>query len=371
MVRSFIKIFSIICFGCTYLTSAAGQEVKTDELPKIKVTMMLEHEGFLTWYAKENGWDKKLGFELDLSICDVSGVEIMKQHNADPKSWSITSVSSTPLITANNNSSFEIIGLANDESTSTQVFVRPNSSILKHRGWNADYPNVYGSPETIAGKTFYVKRMTSSEYVLSKWLEIFDLDFSDIVLIDKPGMDSVEAMNKGSGEGMALWSPATFDAEKEGYRSVTSARMAEAEIPLMIVADKEYAQNNEELVAKFLAVYLQAVNAQQDGYKKLVKAYQRFLKLYTEKDYPEEFCLYDLRSHSVFDLDRQLELFATKGHRKSIITKLEKNITSSMVLFLNDSSSDEKCTTQKVKSPRNISDKYLKLAVPYLKKLND
>ncbi|WP_031492153.1 ABC transporter substrate-binding protein [Succinivibrio dextrinosolvens] len=371
MVKSFINLISIICFVYSCITSAIGQEVNADELPKVKVTMLLEHEGFLTWYAKENGWDKKLGFEIDLSICDVSGVEIMNQHNADPKSWNITSVSSTPLITANNNSSFEIIGLANDESISTQVFVRPNSNILKHRGWNADYPNVYGSPETIAGKTFYVKRMTSSEYVLSKWLEIFDLDFSDIVLIDKPGMDSVEAMNKGSGEGMALWSPATFDAEKEGYKSVTSARMAEAEIPLMIVADKEYAQNNEELVAKFLAVYLQAVNSQQDGYKKLVKAYQRFLKQYTDKDYPEEFCLYDLRNHYVFDLDRQLELFATKGHRKSIIKKLERNITSSMVLFLNDSTSDEKCSPHKVKSPRNISDKYLKLAEPYLKKLND
>ncbi|SFS79236.1 sulfonate transport system substrate-binding protein [Succinivibrio dextrinosolvens] len=371
MVRSLIKIFSLFCLGCFVTTSVFADEKKSEELPKIKVTMLLEHEGFLAWYAKENGWDKKLGFEIELNICDVSGVEIMNQHNNNFKAWNITSVSSTPLITASNNSSFEIIGLANDESTSTQVFVRSDSEILKHKGWNADYPNVYGSPDTISGKTFYVKRMTSSEYVLAKWLEIFDLDFSDIVVIDKPGMAALDAMNRGTGEGMALWSPDTFDAEKQGYRSVTSARMAEAEIPLMLIVDKDFAAENEELVAKFLATYLMAVNAQEDGYKKLVKAYQKFLKTYADKDYPEDFCLFDLRNHAVFDLEKQLDLFATKGHRKSIINKLERNITSSMVLYLNDNISEESCNIYKLKSPRNITDKYLVMAKPYLKKLKD
>ena len=170
---------------------------------------------------------------------------------------------------------------------------------------------------------------------------------------------------------MALWSPATFDAERGGYRSVTSARMADAEIPLMIIVDKDYSLENEELVAKFMAVYLKAVDTQEDGYRKLVKDYQRFLKTYTEKDYPEDFCLYDLRSHSVFGLEKQLELFESKGHRKSIIHKLERNITSSLVLFLNDSSSEDACAVHKVRSPRNITDKYLKLAEPYLRQLND
>lgn len=364
-----VKFFGLIATAWIITTPVLADENNDNSLPKIKVTMLLEHEGFLTWYAKENGWDKKLGFEIDLNILDVSGVEIMNQHNSDPKAWNLTSVSSTPLILANNNSSLEVIALANDESISTQVYVRPDSEILKHKGWNADFPNVCGTPDSIAGKTFYVKRLTSSEFVLAKWLEIFNLDFSDIVLIEKPGMDSIDAMDIGSGEGMALWSPDTFDAEKRGYKSVTSARMVEAEIPLMIVVDKDYAEENEEIVAKFLAAYLTAVNAQEGGYKKLVKAYQKFLKSYTGKDYPEDFCLYDLRNHSVFPLEKQLDLFATKGHRRSIIHKLERNITSSLLLFLNESTADSGCSVHKVRNPRNFTDKYLKMAQSYIKQL--
>ncbi len=369
--RFLIRIFCLFCLGCFFVSPVTADEKKTQDLPKIKVTMLLEHDGFLAWYAKENGWDKKLGFEIDLKICNTSGVEIIEQHNNDPKAWNITSVSSTPLISANNNSSFEIIGLANDESTSNMVFVRADSEILKHKGWNADFPNVYGSPETISGQTFYVKRMTSGEYTLAKWLDIFDLDFSDIVVIDKPGVDSLESMDRGTGEGMALWSPDTFDAERQGYRAVTSARMAEAEIPLMLIADKDFAAQNEELVSKFLATYLMAVNAHEDGYKKLVKAYQKFLKTYTGKVYPEEFCLFDLRNHTVFDIDKQLGLFATKGHRKSIINKLERNITSSMILYLNEDIRNNNCSIQKLKTPRNITDKYLIKAKSYLMKLKN
>lgn len=170
---------------------------------------------------------------------------------------------------------------------------------------------------------------------------------------------------------MALWSPDTFDAERQGYRAVTSARMAEAEIPLMLIADKDFAAQNEELVSKFLATYLMAVNAHEDGYKKLVKAYQEFLKTYTGKVYPEEFCLFDLRNHIVFDIDKQLGLFATKGHRKSIINKLERNITSSMILYLNEDIRNNNCSIQKLKTSRNITDKYLIKAKSYLMKLKN
>ncbi len=368
-MKSFLTKIIILLLGFQCISSVAiGNENPINPLPKIKVNMMLEHEGFLTWYAIKKGWDRQLGFEIDLEISDISGVEIMNKHNYDSKAWNISSVSSSPLIVAKSNSSFEIIGLANDESSSTKIYVNKESEILKHKGWNKKYPNVFGSPESIAEKTFYVKRLTSSEFVLAKWLEIFDLDFSDVILIDKSGVDSIDSMNNGSGEGMSIWSPATYDAEKQGYIQVASASSIDTEIPLMLIADKDFADNNEDLVAKFLAVYLKAVEAQEKGYKKLVGDYQEFLKLYAEKDYPKEFCMFDLKNHSVFNLEKQLQLFAKKGHRKSIVQKLERSITSSLVLFINDRPNDIDMD-EKIRPPRNITDKYLKLSEQYLKSL--
>ncbi len=127
------------------------------DLPRIKVSMMMEHEGFLMWYAVKQGWDRKVGVNIDLTILDTNGIDLMNRHRIDPSSWDVTCVTSIPLIVGSNQMPLEIIGIANDESNTTGIYVRPDSDILTTKGWNEDFPNVYGSPDTIKGKKFAIK----------------------------------------------------------------------------------------------------------------------------------------------------------------------------------------------------------------------
>ena len=151
-------------------------------LPQVKTTMFLEQEGFLMWYAKEQGWDNELGIDIKLEISNTNGIDVMNKHRDNPDIWNITAASSIPFIIDSNNMDLRIIGIACDEGPSTSVMIRKGSDILKVKGWNQDYPEICGSPETIKGKTFLVKGISSGAYTLAAWLDLFNLNFSHVVI---------------------------------------------------------------------------------------------------------------------------------------------------------------------------------------------
>ena len=348
---------------CVVLLIFGLPQVMAFDLPRIKVTMLMEHEGFLMWYAKKQGFDRKVGVDIDLTILDTNGIEIMNRHRENPSDWDVTCVTSIPLIVGSNQMPLEIVGIANDEANTTGVYVRPDSDILKVKGWNEDYPDVYGSPETIKGKTFAIKTLTSGAFMLVKYLEIFNLDFTDIKIVDLAGKDSILALEKGEVDGIGIWSPDTYLAEKKNLKQVATADDVGVEIPLMFMVDKEYIEDHGDVVAKMLAAYMMAVEAQIENPRSLTKDYQRFLRKYSQFEFTREFCEYDILRHSVIPLETQLKLFEKKAMGKSKVQKLESTIASSLMLILYDSqTSDFVMTSKQVKNPRYITDKYLKQA---------
>ena len=348
---------------CVFLLVMGTTQVMAFDLPRIKVTMLMEHEGFLMWYAKKQGFDKKVGVNIDLTILDTNGIDMMDRHRTDPSSWNVTCVTSIPLIVGTNQMPLEIVGIANDESNTTGIYVKPDSDILKEKGWNEDYPDVYGSPETIKGKTFAIKTLTSGAYMLVKYLEIFDMDFSDVNIVDLAGKDSILALEKGEVDGIAIWSPDTYLAEQKGLKLVSTADDVDAEIPMMFLVDKEYTEDHEDVIAKMLAAYMMAVETQIENPRSLTKDYQKFLRKYSNLEFSKEFCEYDILRHSVLPMESQLKLFEKKAHGKSSIQRLESTIASSLMLILYDSNtSDFTMTSKQVKNPRFVTDKYLKQA---------
>ncbi|MBE6421966.1 ABC transporter substrate-binding protein [Succinivibrio dextrinosolvens] len=351
-----------IIFGVILLLFGTIQAWSFD-LPRIKVTMLMEHEGFLMWYAVKNGFDKKVGVNIDLTILDSNGIEIMNRHREDPSNWNVTCVTSIPLVVGTNQMPLEIVGIANDESNTTGIYTKSDSDLLKVKGWNEDYPDVYGSPETIKGKTFAIKTLTSGAYMLVKYLEIFNLDFSDIKIVDLAGKESIKALERGDVDAVAIWSPDTYHAESKGFKLVSTADDVDAEIPMMFLVDKEYCEDHEDVIAKMLAAYLLSVEKQIENPRSLTKDYQKFLRKYSQLEFTKEFCEYDILRHSVIPLETQLKMFERKGHGKSSIQRLEATIASSLMLILYDShTNDFAMTAKRVKNPRYVTDRYLKQA---------
>ena len=172
-----------------------------------------EHETFLIWYAREKGWDKEVGLDIEIKYYNT-GAEIL---NALPAGeWVFAGMGGVSAMLGNLRYGTLVIANGNDESMTNGVIVHKDSPIAKVKGWNKDYPNVLGSPETVKGRTFMTKTVSSAHYALSSWLEVLGLKDTDVVIKNMEQMQSVDAFENRLCDGVGLWAPHLFVAEAKG-----------------------------------------------------------------------------------------------------------------------------------------------------------
>ena len=115
-------------------------------LTKVRTAWMDEFEAFPIWYAKEKGWDKEAGLDLEI-LYFTSGMAIL---NALPSGeWQYAAIVAVPAMMGALRYNTYVIANADEEFLINRVLVRPDSPIAKVKGWNKDYPEVLGSPETV------------------------------------------------------------------------------------------------------------------------------------------------------------------------------------------------------------------------------
>lgn len=280
---------------------------------KLKTCWMPEHETFFPWLAKQKGWDKEEGLDLELLFFD-SGMAQMEALPA--KQWVLGATGGVPMVVGAMRYNAYMVGLGNDESITNNVYVRPDSPILKAKGFNSKHPEVYGSPETVKGKTVLVTTVSSAHYSMSTWLDVLGLKDSDIVVKQMDQASAMAAFEKGVGDAVVLWAPYTYTAESKGYKKISDLRMAGAALPITLIGEKEFCDKNPEVVAKFLRVYLRGVNYQRKhgSHPEVVKLYQKFMKDWGGMDMSAEMAKKDIDDHPVWTLEEQLKLLdASKG----------------------------------------------------------
>ncbi len=352
MLSRFIRYLIVSVLLCCFSVQAE------ESLRKLKVSLLLEHEAFLVWYGVEKGWDKELGLDISLNIKDVAGIDLLNDKKVNKGAWDVAGVGCVPAVIGSKGLDISYIGLGNNESTSTEILVRPDSAILRVKGDNPDYPEVYGSKDTIKNKTIFIRKLTSASYILSNWLEIFGLSYADVKVVDGKLSDFVKYMNDGNGDAMILWAPATFEAQAAGYKSAASADQVDAMVPVFFIACSEFANKNPQTLARFLMMYDKAVKVQKEDPNSLVSAYKNFLKLYSGKEYSNEICLYDLKSHPVYTIDEQLKLFNSENNNLSAVEKLERHLISRIEMITMQPDVDYDPNEYK----HNPSDLFLKIA---------
>ncbi len=357
--------FKSVCIGI--LLCAFSSSVFAEAVPKIKVDMMLEYEGFLVWYAKKKGYDKELGIDIELNIDNRTGDEIILEEKKDINTWDIAATSIIPLILRSKDSNFNIIGVACDEAATTAVLVKKDSDMAKVQGWNEDFSDVYGSPESIKGKTFIVRGHTKSAYTLLKWIEIFDLRLDDVKIVNLPGdADMEKELQNPHIDGAALASPLTYYAKKHGYMPAARASEIDLKVPIVFIANGDFAKKNPNVVAKFLAGYLKAVNDVVKYPESMVKDYKTFIRTYHGYEPEDALCLKDMKLHEVFRYKDQRHLFERVDHRKSLMQKFSRKVTKNLMLMVKYIHPEEVTISHEAMKQKIMTDEYLILAGKYL-----
>jgi len=340
------------------LLSALSLPALAQGAPKVlNTTWQAEQETFIPWYAKEKGWDKAQGFEFKLHMFD-SG---MAQIEALPaKQWVLGATGGVPMMFGALRQNAYLLGIGNDESVTNAVLVRPDSPIMKTKGANPKFPEVFGTAESVKGKTILCTTISSGHYAMSLWLKALGLTDKDVVIKNMDPAQCVAAFEKGIGDAVVLWAPQMYNGLKKGWKVASDVKKAGGFVPIVLIGDKEYCDKNPEEVARFLKVYFQGIDLIRKDGTKLTPEYTKFLK-WAGLNMTEEEAKMDLELHPVFTLDEQIKMFdSSKG--ESQVQVWQKDL----VKFFTELGKLKPAEGEKLLSGYYITDKFLKM-VPSVK----
>lgn len=337
------------------LSFLSGPVSAGDKLFKLDTCWMPSHESFVPWYAKKMGWDKEEGLDMEMHYFDSGMAEL---EALPARSWVLGGTGGVPMVYGNARYDAYMIGIGNNESYANVVFARPDNPALQIKGANPKFPEMFGSAETVKGKTFLVTTVSSVHYAMSLWLEGLGLKETDVIIKNMDQASIIAAFDSGIGDYAVLWAPYSYTAETKGWKAVSDIAKANAFLGLVLIGDKKFCDENPEIVAKFLRMYFRGINMlkQEGSSPEIVKLYQEFLREWGGMDLNDELAKKDIDAHPVYTLEEQLALFDnTAGESKSAAYQ------RMLAEFFAGLQKLTPAELEKVKSSGYVTDKYMKL----------
>lgn len=339
--------------ACALCTMLLPSLVWSSPVP-VKTAWIGEHETFIVWYAKQQGWDKEVGLDLNLMRFD-SGKTIVDGLSA--YEWAVAGCGAVPALLGSPLASrLSIIAIANDESAANAIYVRKDSLLLDIKGTVPAYPFLRGSQESVRGKTFLCQRGTSAHYLLISWLNLLGLGEKDVKFKFMEPTPALRAFASGLGDAVVLWAPLTYTAEQQELVPLVHGDECGVSQPVLLVANTEYAQKHPDRIESFLKIYLRGVdflkNAEPDT---IVNEYIRFHQEWASRTLSVEEAKRDIQEHPVFDLSEQLAMFDTSVKR-SILQKW----LGAIVDFYQQQDLVHKEDQFRLQRLNNVTDVYLK-----------
>jgi len=287
-------------------TKPAAAAPAPEKLTELKVSHQPEFETFISWQAMQEGLDKKEGLQMKLVSFD-SGMPQVEAMAA--KQWDVGATGGVPMLVAALRYNAYMIGITNDESMANVVLARPDNPVFQTKGFNPKYPNAFGKPEDVKGKTILCTTVSSGHYAMSSWLSALGLKDSDVKVQNLEQAQAVAAFDSGKGDFVALWAPFMYTGLQKGWKIVADGTSVGANIPLVMITSREFGDKNPELVAKWMKIYFQGIDRMKKEGTKQAAQYQKFLKEWAAMDMTTENCVLDIEKHPVFDLKEQLAMF--------------------------------------------------------------
>jgi ABC-type nitrate/sulfonate/bicarbonate transport system substrate-binding protein len=331
-------------------TVASAQEKVVD----LKMCWQPEHSTYMMWIANEKGWAKEVGLKPEFVYFD-SGMAQMEALPA--KQWVVGGTGGVPMLVGAMRYGAYMIGIANDDSTSNAVMVRPDSPILKSKGAVAGFPETFGTADAVRGKTVLVTTVSSGHFALSTWLKRLGLTDKDVVIKNMDQGQMLAAFDSGIGDIAVLWAPGMFTGMNKGWKVVNRDSQKGANQLNVLVADKKFADENPEVVARFLKAYFKGIDHMKAEDVKLAGGFVKFLNDWAGVKISEQEASMDIAGRTIYTLEEQLKLFdASAG--PSEVDKWLGNAAS----FFVEQGKFKKEEMDKTLKSGFVTDKFLKLA---------
>ena len=304
-ISTVFVIISII-FGLVGCGNSAASSSQSTDVPTIRIAQQGAYDTWPTWELAQTGDDVKNGFKLKMTYFD-SGPQQIEALAAGQ--WDIAAVGPTPAMVGALKSNLQLIGIADDESLATAILARPDSPILKTKGVNPEYPDIYGAAENIKGKDIFVSTVTTGEVLLINYLKALGLTENDVHVTNMEQPQMLSAYQSGKGDAAVMWSPFTYQGFDKGWQVVADAKSARAPAVIFLVADKNFCDQHPDLVAKFLDAYLKKAAELKKDEANLSDEYIKYLNEWSALTWDKKTADTDMKLHLTYDLKSQLQWF--------------------------------------------------------------
>ncbi len=317
--------------------------------------------GFLnqidTWPAYsaiQDGTAEKYGFkglttQKNLQLFD-SGMPMVEAMVSN--SWQIGDAGSVPTLMAALRNDAVMVGIASNEAPVNAIVARPNSDVFNHK--NPKFPNAYGVAESVKGKTILVSTVSSAHYVMNVWLGSMGLTEKDVTIKNAEQPQAIKAFESGEGDFLVLWSPELYQAYAKGYKDVATGKDVNVDVLMVYFADKKWAEENKDVIARFLAMTSSKVEVYQKEGDKLVPDIQKYFQDFGGMKFSEEETKLDIERHELYTVDQQLKLIESG--------EMEKGMADIGEFFVRQGKFTEDELKQLQEKHFNITDEYLKEA---------
>jgi ABC-type nitrate/sulfonate/bicarbonate transport system substrate-binding protein len=229
-----------LMFGASGLVSAqALTPIKISYQPSLYWAMPFH-------VATEKGWWKEVGLAPEFSTFPAGVPQIAASAAG---SWDVGGTGSVPAVLGHVRFGIKTIGLTNDESAANGLVGSTKAAAEFARDPAA----------ALRGKTITLTQNSTADYAVQACLKKYGLKKSDVVMKNMGQAEIISALSSDNSDLAGMWAPNTYTVEeKAGAKMLCSGKDSGAFVPGALIARGDYAKQNPENVAKFLAVYLRS-----------------------------------------------------------------------------------------------------------------
>jgi ABC-type nitrate/sulfonate/bicarbonate transport system substrate-binding protein len=247
------------------------------------------------YIASQKNWWKEVGLDPQFSTFP-SGAPQMAA--AGSKSWDVGGAGSAPATLGAQRFDILTIGITNDESTGNAVMARKGEADAIRK-----------NPQSLKGKQLLLTTNSTGEYAALACLTKWGLSAKDMQIVNLNQQEIISAFATGTGALAGVWAPNIYTLEERtGAELICSGTDGGVTIPGTLLARREYAEQNPDKVAAYVALYLRAIAWEKAHRDETIKLMKEFYQK-TGVSLPDKYLAREIDTRPTFTLEGQLKLF--------------------------------------------------------------
>ncbi|MDC7245283.1 MAG: ABC transporter substrate-binding protein [Sphaerochaetaceae bacterium] len=223
------------------------------DMTELGVMVQPYFNGVVAMYIRDQGWAEEEGLDIDMQVYSNGSTA---NEALAAGLWDIGFQGAAYVFGVINNDA-KIVGNY-EETRGDTLFVRKDSEILKAKGFNPTYPEVYGSPETVTGKTIIFAPGTSLHQLVIEYLERIGVGVDDVSKVPMDYQTGEQVFATGEGDIAAFPTPWSLTVG-DTYGWVPIATLSDFVMSTgdLIVSDDAY-NNKTEAIQKYMKLVYRA-----------------------------------------------------------------------------------------------------------------